>query len=1584
MAKEAHFDAQETFCEAVSILINKKIETIKFDQTIEVTIVDDADADNGKYIVTNGSSKFAAYSTETRYKNNDQVLITIPQGDFKNQKMIIGKKVDITDSPMVYISPFETLVDMTSNLIDEETHVQMQANYCRDEYLQNEITQSAQPSYIWDIETALFNKSQSYQETPLWESGNLAISGMTRLGLQAQFKTFLNAYNTVQGNYGLALEITFEYADVEASSGEKQLFKKIVTFDNTSFFGDSYNYMDYFTQEIVFNIEDFITCSIVHLRLFAYQRINFKELNGNYVPYDKPGEIGFRGPNIFIKDPYICCGTLIDEFKNDLATIVNESSSSSYYKTEKFDLIEDDNEFTELRNKETENKTFIYKKSSEQGNDGYEVYKGSSFISGLYKRVDREDYNSKIIALQWVHKDPETGIAKLIEEDEVPANYIIKWYRFKLGAKSPDPYAGAHWVRYCGINPEAYNNSKENYNFSLTEEDISNNKPDTATDKIHIRFQPDINLQEEQIKAIIFVNDNFDNEDTEEEIEPNLRLVARSNILTFKNDDQVRNNVSLIDENALAIRIDDDQHGNYFMYNRAGKLTADYKDELHVLTAVFDTDTTIDVYERPELVVEDCQSIKWIFPKENTMIIPASTADIKDAKGVQRLEEGHTFEVKTRQVGFFISDTLKRECNNNTVLLQIVKDHQNYEAEVQFLFGTAGSSGSDYTIVVQWKNGVNVLNASELDETTLRKNNELIDMGPSGQKPGISGRVLLLGPDYQFINLPAESNVRVDWHVALEKGAEVHTPEIESNTNIYYPIAPSDSYNTEENSVWVASDANSTVYYDPSQDKFKDTNNQEHTLKPYRQLKGNEQKYKFNFVEVEKSGLTNTSVFDEDAWVDWNRDREEPLFVKRKNRFVLDYYQGFEETETYYVAKTIDTYSNQANLLTLEKVQENNEETKNQFKIGIEATTQEDINNLMNSLYVLKVVIENFGDYNLEAYFPIPIKNGEQDLEISELGYQLIRKVNYIVGPTEVRYASSGEVDYDTAPYEISLATFVTKQNEQGYFVYNDLDVELNGYLEAGDDNKFLNGNKFQRGKWNLLTSKMISNEGNNSDWDNFYPELEEFDSSTNPTEDPNTHILCYDKPKLKPVSVYIKDTSVYGVQYKLNGQILWTQPILAYKDNYPSTTLNKWDGKSIQTDNDTGTIVANGLAAGKKESDNTFTGVVLGDWSRTDSDSFMTEQTGIYGFNHGETSYCLLDDGTAFFGKDGKGRIYINGNKSQIYSAKWKAKETFHEGMLLDLDDGYLKMNKNISGNFAAANIPTSYNYTGGNEKSGVANHFITLSSSADSWPLSIGTGANESLREFRIDWNGNGHFAGEIDAYGGHIGGWYIKEDFIGDRATTGDSRVWLSASERSIHATKGYIGGWQLTTSALKSTDGDITLDSGGHGTITVGSTSGNHVQLVGSEGSIFANKGTIGGWTLSGTSLISSDGKTELIANYGSGNPYSIKTPRVYIKEGALNAEIGIGQGYGYGGPTELIGIFSRSSLVLETGADKDIRLSGPKYESQEEPDQCRSINLWAQQININNQTLENFIKDIIDATYIQDIIDTDYISELGFD
>ena len=106
----------ETLFKAMEILIDKKIEQVSFDTTIEATITNADRASEGIYTVSNGSSLFSAYSTETEYKVNDAVMVTIPQGDYSKQKIIIGKQPNET-GPMVYRSPFQNLVNISSNII---------------------------------------------------------------------------------------------------------------------------------------------------------------------------------------------------------------------------------------------------------------------------------------------------------------------------------------------------------------------------------------------------------------------------------------------------------------------------------------------------------------------------------------------------------------------------------------------------------------------------------------------------------------------------------------------------------------------------------------------------------------------------------------------------------------------------------------------------------------------------------------------------------------------------------------------------------------------------------------------------------------------------------------------------------------------------------------------------------------------------------------------------------------------------------------------------------------------------------------------------------------------------------------------------------------------------------------------------------------------------------------------------------------------------------------------------------------------------------------------------------------------------
>jgi hypothetical protein len=119
------------------------------------------------------------------------------------------------------------------------------------------------------------------------------------------------------------------------------------------------------------------------------------------------------------------------------------------------------------------------------------------------------------------------------------------------------------------------------------------------------------------------------------------------------------------------------------------------------------------------------------------------------------------------------------------------------------------------------------------------------------------------------------------------------------------------------------------------------------------------------------------------------------------------------------------------------------------------------------------------------------------------------------------------------------------------------------------------------------------------------------------------------------------------------SNEVLWSQPILILQNRYPSPMLNAWDGK-FKIDEENGTVMSTMISAGKKNTDNTFSGVLMGD---VEAAANLDNKTGlgIYGFNHGAQSFGLNVDGTAFFGKAGRGRILIDGNSGSISSASYE-----------------------------------------------------------------------------------------------------------------------------------------------------------------------------------------------------------------------------------------------------------------------------------------------------------------------------------------
>jgi hypothetical protein len=92
-------ELQDKLLQAMDILNAQALNSISFDKTITCKIENDKDKKDGKYEVNDGNRIFAAYSTDTRLRAGDTVYVTVPEGNFENQKMIVGKKTAKNDKP---------------------------------------------------------------------------------------------------------------------------------------------------------------------------------------------------------------------------------------------------------------------------------------------------------------------------------------------------------------------------------------------------------------------------------------------------------------------------------------------------------------------------------------------------------------------------------------------------------------------------------------------------------------------------------------------------------------------------------------------------------------------------------------------------------------------------------------------------------------------------------------------------------------------------------------------------------------------------------------------------------------------------------------------------------------------------------------------------------------------------------------------------------------------------------------------------------------------------------------------------------------------------------------------------------------------------------------------------------------------------------------------------------------------------------------------------------------------------------------------------------------------------------------------
>lgn len=257
------------------------------DITIDGFIIDASRAKEGVYTVGSGYSQFTAYAFTT-YKENDDVYILIPGGDYNKTKFIIGRRMTENSGAYNVIDELENMVffhDSDSSLINfSGKSLGIQANN----------------SLIQEILIGT------------WEG---SYAGVSRLGLAPTFTSYLKPLGIINGNYGIRLLITDNTGTVEK-----------VEFDSSEYFGNPYNYI--YSTRLTRVYELTTTKTIIKIEAYLYQKNNFSDFNEDWVAPTNTNK------NIFLTKFFVGVGATKSEIMASRCMIATTSGSNTYYSPE--------------------------------------------------------------------------------------------------------------------------------------------------------------------------------------------------------------------------------------------------------------------------------------------------------------------------------------------------------------------------------------------------------------------------------------------------------------------------------------------------------------------------------------------------------------------------------------------------------------------------------------------------------------------------------------------------------------------------------------------------------------------------------------------------------------------------------------------------------------------------------------------------------------------------------------------------------------------------------------------------------------------------------------------------------------------------------------------------------------------------------------------------------------------------------------------------------------------------------------------------------------------------------------------------
>lgn len=1170
--------ALDDIFKSIDIIIDGRLQGLKFDKTITCSILSNKNAARGEYTVTDGATTFKAYSDVTTYQVNQYVYVKVPNGSFNNKKIITGRYIEENSEYYTYVPPLDSFIDMSHNLIDN------------------------------NIEPLGLVANGKEKEIVVWEKHNLHYNDYDRIGIRAGFRTWLNQYDLVKGNYGLKLYVVIKRGKENEAINKQDIFSVYFTLDTSDFYGSLYNYETYYNQEKVFDIGQYLDNEhyISDIRLVFFQDNNFEDAKRNRIASTMPDSEVELPKNIFMASPYIGIGYNKNKYPSDTALLYTFDSLD--YKA----LLSDEDKANFIAALDVNSETY----NQDRDNILYDAATAKNLLNQLNRRK---------LQARWIHFDEDMNPYVFDKNSDLPETAQIHWYRYFLEEGLSDKLAGAFW--------KEIETPDKNY-FEYKD------------------FEPDMIRQHDMLKVII----EYPSRETiaKQIYDLSLKTGEKENPETGKIDEVGDLLYSFLPSNKKP----DDK--TYYDYIEEAKL--------NLINAIQKLDNLLEDYELQANRVNELYKELGERQQEYKKAHPEKTDDDL-ATDEKYLAIATYFNDQV--------DNLTDRTNEKRDELQTISNEVSaYESEINYY-------SSD---IVEFKNSTNVIDNTSVD---LISGLDIV-CDPEGYN-GVyriyddNGDIMSSSESIKKRTLTATYESLVTGDKTLDTAEKIYWYIPITNTMIQYPTEETEySYYTKVDIT--NSEYNAALY----KDKYF-----------IRDLSG--------IYHPATSDYSNTEKYYERNTTTTSKTKDGNYFVICRSGVSIDSEAGTEESKNDSQIFRIKSYYSQSAVNNTIRciIEKNGRKFEKDITLvfgptGTNGTTYTLSLEFDNKVPAVTVAADDgkngSGIYNSVKVIPHLYDYQNNDItakfaSAGKISYSWYCKGNEglgisdpdeMDGSIELFGKSSNIEDYK---YYILLctvedATEIVPNSKINLTAYLPIPVRASEIYTAFDGATKItydsNGGNPQFYKDGYKIYKYNNSSGNNEPIINATWEISLGDDTVGidlKDEYKTTSVITQYYPTvttegvLSAPAMYLKENGKQvGVSCKVDGKVVWFQPLYIYQNSYSSSLLNSWDG-SLTQDEKNGTILSTMIGAGKKDTFNRFNGVLMGDISAANNQ----HDIGLYGYHEGVQSYGLNINGTAFIGKSGRGQIKFNGNSGYIQSGNYG--KSGAGGMQIDLNNGILKI---------------------------------------------------------------------------------------------------------------------------------------------------------------------------------------------------------------------------------------------------------------------------------------------------------------------